>query len=84
MPHRLVYLFTLANGVTLGYLVAAISPNLDVANAALPALVTVMLFFAGQLAVLDSIPNYWSWVPRCVRVCVYVGLWPYHHSSLFV
>jgi hypothetical protein len=57
-------MFTLAIGISLGYLVAAVAPNMDVANAALSASVTILLFFGGQLAVLGSIPNYWSWVPR--------------------
>jgi hypothetical protein len=57
-------MFTLAIGISLGYLVAAVAPNMDVANAALPAVVTILLFFGGQLAVLESIPDYWSWVPR--------------------
>jgi hypothetical protein len=35
----LVYCLTLFIGITLGYLVAALSPNMDVANAALPAFV---------------------------------------------
>jgi hypothetical protein len=35
----LVYLITLSIGIVLAYLVATISPNLDVANAALPAFV---------------------------------------------
>lgn len=35
----LVYFSTLANGIVLAYAVAAISPNMDVANAALPTYV---------------------------------------------
>jgi hypothetical protein len=37
----LVYLCTLATGIVLAYTVAAISPNMDVANAALPTYVVV-------------------------------------------
>jgi hypothetical protein len=59
--YRLVYLFTLAIGISLGYLAAAASPNLDVCNIALPTFVTINLFFAGNLAVLDQIPKYWRW-----------------------
>ena len=35
-PPRLIYYITLCNGIVLAYFVAAISPNLDVANALLP------------------------------------------------
>jgi hypothetical protein len=54
-------MFTLAIGISLGYLVAAVAPNLDFCNIALPSFVTINLFFAGQLAVLDKIPKYWRW-----------------------
>jgi hypothetical protein len=36
LPARLIYYITLCTGIVLAYFVAAISPNLDVANAALP------------------------------------------------
>ncbi|CAK0787534.1 hypothetical protein CVIRNUC_010754 [Coccomyxa viridis] len=57
----LTYLVTLANGIVLAYTVAAISPNMDVANAALPAYVVTLLFFAGFLLRYPNIPNYWKW-----------------------
>ncbi|KAI3436016.1 hypothetical protein D9Q98_002073 [Chlorella vulgaris] len=57
----LVYLCTLATGIVLAYTVAAISPNMDVANAALPTYVVTLLFFAGCLIRWDDIPNYWRW-----------------------
>lgn len=47
----------LANGIALGYTVAGIAPNMDAANGMLPALVTLHLFFAGQLKTYDSIPK---------------------------
>jgi hypothetical protein len=47
----------LANGIALGYTVAGIAPNMDAANAMLPAIVTLHLFFAGQLKTYDSIPK---------------------------
>lgn len=46
----------------LAYLIAAISPNMDTANAALPAYVTMLLFFSGFLIVWPQIPKYWIWL----------------------
>jgi ATP-binding cassette subfamily G (WHITE) protein 2 len=43
----LVYLLVLYIGVVLAYWIAAISPNMDVANALLPVYVTTQLFFGG-------------------------------------
>jgi energy-coupling factor transporter ATP-binding protein EcfA2 len=43
----LVYVLVLYIGIVLAYGIAAVSPNMDVANALLPAWVTVQLFFAG-------------------------------------
>lgn len=40
-----VYYLTLCTGIVLAYLVAAISPSMEVANAALPAYVVTLLFF---------------------------------------
>jgi ABC-type multidrug transport system permease subunit len=45
----------------LAYTIAALSPNMDVANAALPTYVTMLLFFAGCLIRWTNIPNYWKW-----------------------
>lgn len=45
----------------LAYTIAALSPNMDVANAALPTYVTALLFFAGCLIRWSDIPNYWKW-----------------------
>ncbi len=47
----LAYLVTLCIGVALAYLVAAISPTLAVANAALPSYVVTLLFFTGGAAI---------------------------------
>jgi ATP-binding cassette, subfamily G (WHITE), member 2 len=57
----LVYFITMCNGIVLAYLVAALSPNMDVANAALPAYVVTLLFFAGQLITYSSMPPWWYW-----------------------
>lgn len=45
----------------LGYFIAAISPNMDMANSALPAYVTVLLFFVGLLMRNQDQPVYWRW-----------------------
>ena len=43
----------------LAYLIAALSPNMDVANGALPAYVIVLLFFIGLLIRPQDQPRYW-------------------------
>ena len=43
------------------YLTAAVSPNMEVANAILPAYVISMLYFVGLLLRVPSIPDYWRW-----------------------
>ena len=45
----------------LAYFVAAVSPNMDVANSALPAYVVSLLFFVGLLIRHEDQPDYWSW-----------------------
>ncbi len=67
---------THAVGVALSYLVAALVPTMDMANALLPAYITGLLFLAGQLATIDSIPVYWVWFSRCAtaRVLLLDGL----------
>ncbi|EFN51572.1 hypothetical protein CHLNCDRAFT_140061 [Chlorella variabilis] len=57
----LIYFVTLSTGIVLAYTVAALSPNMDVANAALPTYVVSLLFFSGFLVRFDAIPNYWKW-----------------------
>ncbi|PRW20409.1 P-loop containing nucleoside triphosphate hydrolase [Chlorella sorokiniana] len=69
----LIYFLTLSTGIgegavlaerqftVLAYTVAALSPNMDVANAALPAYVVTLLFFSGFLIRFEKIPNYWKW-----------------------
>ena len=37
------------------------SPNLDVANASLPAYVGSLLFFVGCLLRVKDMPGYWRW-----------------------
>ncbi|KXZ55881.1 hypothetical protein GPECTOR_2g1432 [Gonium pectorale] len=60
----LVYFVDLSVGIVLAYLVAALSPNMDVGNIALPSLVVTLLFFAGQLITFDAIPVWWQWYSR--------------------
>eukprot|EP00887_Chlorella_sp_A99_P008260 scaffold12.g8260.t1 len=57
----LIYLVTLSIGISSGYFVAAISPNMDVANAALPSYTTTLLFFSGFLIPWNNIPKWWQW-----------------------
>jgi ABC-type multidrug transport system permease subunit len=45
----------------LGYFIAAVSPNMEMANSALPAYVTVLLFFVGLLMRNQDQPVYWRW-----------------------
>jgi hypothetical protein len=45
----------------LAYAIASVSPNMDVANAALPAYVTSLLFFVGLLLRIQDQPDYWKW-----------------------
>lgn len=45
----------------LAYFVAALSPNMDVANAALPVYVSTLLFFGGFLFTFDKMPPWWKW-----------------------
>ena len=73
----LVYYFTLGNGVVLAYLVSAVSPNMEAANAILPTYVVTLLFFAGWLIRRDDIPVYWSWY-------YYIDLMRYSFGSLMI
>lgn len=57
----LVYYATLGCGIVVAYFVAALSPNMDVANAALPSYVVTLLFFAGFLLRWSDIPKWWQW-----------------------
>ena len=45
----------------LAYFIASISPDLEIANAALPAYVVTLLFFVGLLIIPADIPVYWHW-----------------------
>ncbi len=60
----LVFLTANAISVAFAYLVASASPNLDVANAVVPAFMMVMLFFAGFLILVSSIPGWLRWIVK--------------------
>ncbi|KAK9904696.1 hypothetical protein WJX75_000743 [Coccomyxa subellipsoidea] len=57
----LIFLTTTSIGIVLAYAIASVSPNMDVANAALPAYVTSLLFFVGLLLRIQDQPAYWKW-----------------------
>ena len=48
-------------GIILAYAVAAVAPTMGAANAILPLLVTIWLFFGGLYIVFDKIPPGWYW-----------------------
>jgi ATP-binding cassette, subfamily G (WHITE), member 2 len=54
----LLYLCTLATGIMVAYFIAAVSPNIDVANAALPCYITTLIFFSGLLIRWSQIPDW--------------------------
>eukprot|EP01024_Parvocaulis_polyphysoides_P058991 TRINITY_DN6370_c0_g1_i6.p1 TRINITY_DN6370_c0_g1~~TRINITY_DN6370_c0_g1_i6.p1 ORF type:complete len:630 (+),score=106.23 TRINITY_DN6370_c0_g1_i6:31-1920(+) len=56
-----VYFVSLSVGIMLAYFVASVSPNMDVANAALPAYGVTLIFFSGFLITFRDIPDYWIW-----------------------
>ena len=55
------YFLTAMVGIVLAYAVAAISPNMEAANALLPTYVTTCLYFGGLFIVFDKIPTGWFW-----------------------
>ena len=54
----LLYLCTLSTGIVVAYFIAAVSPNIDVANAALPCYITTLIFFSGLLIQWSKIPDW--------------------------
>lgn len=55
------YYLTTMMGIILAYAVAAVAPTMGAANAILPLLVTIWLFFGGLYIVFDKIPPGWYW-----------------------
>jgi len=48
-------------GIVLAYLVAAVAPTMEAANALLPTYVTVCMYFGGLFILFDKIPTGWKW-----------------------
>jgi len=59
-----VYCGNLLAGVGIAYVIASVAPNLDAANAMLPAYASTLILFAGFMIRLDDIPNYYYWYTR--------------------
>ena len=57
----LVYLETLCIGIVLAYFVATLAPNVDAANAIVPAYVSFCLFFGGLIMDFRKMPPWWHW-----------------------
>ncbi|GLC42438.1 hypothetical protein PLESTF_000812600 [Pleodorina starrii] len=70
-------MITLSNGIVIAYMMAAFSPNLDVANAAVPTVLAIMLFLSGFLIRIESIPVYWRWL-------TYANLLKYSWEGLMI
>ena len=47
------------------YFIAAVSPNMEIANTALPAYIVTLLFFIGFLPRWTAIHWYWRWCAAC-------------------
>lgn len=55
------YYLTTMMGIILAYAVAAVAPTMEAANAILPTLVTIWMYFGGLFIVFDKIPRGWFW-----------------------
>jgi len=55
------YYLTTMTGILLAYAIAALSPNMDAANALLPSYVTTCMYFGGLFLLFDKIPDGWAW-----------------------
>lgn len=49
-------------GVSSAYFLAALSPNIDTANALVPIYGVICMFFAGFLIIRTDMPWYWRWL----------------------
>jgi len=56
-----VYYVSALIGISAAFFFAAVSPNLQVANALLPIYMVLNLFFAGLFIPFDNLPSYWQW-----------------------
>jgi ABC-type multidrug transport system ATPase subunit len=61
----LTYFSIMTVGVLLAFCIASLAPTMDVANCALPGLVSTFLFFAGFLFRFEDIPKWWTWYSYC-------------------
>jgi ATP-binding cassette, subfamily G (WHITE), member 2 len=61
----LTYFSIMTVGVLLAFCIASLAPTMDVANCALPGLVSTFLFFAGFLFRFEDIPKWWMWYSYC-------------------
>ena len=52
-----IYYISALIGISCAYFFAAVSPNLEVANAVLPIYMVVNLFFAGLFIPIDNLPS---------------------------
>lgn len=55
------YYLTTMTGIVLAYLIAALVPTMDAANALLPTYVTCCMYFGGLFLLFDRIPGPWVW-----------------------
>jgi len=55
------YYLTTMLGIILAYAVAALAPTMEAANAILPTMVTIWMYFGGLFLVFDKIPLGWRW-----------------------
>ena len=65
--HSSTFLFFSSISAVLGYWFAALSPNMDVANAILPLYVTIQLMFSGFLIPTAFMRDYWRWAAEDVN-----------------
>jgi len=57
----ITYYLTTMCGIVLAYMVAAVAPTMEAANALLPTYVTTCMYFGGLFIVFDKIPVGWKW-----------------------
>jgi len=57
----LTYYLTTMMGIILAYAVAATVPSMEAANAILPTVVTIWMYFGGLFINFDKIPKGWYW-----------------------
>lgn len=68
---------SLCCGITAAYAIASVSPTMNVANAALPAYISTLLFFAGLFIPIQAIRPYWQWY-------AYINFMKYAVTSMFL